>query len=69
MLLKAAIHLGKKRLYMRFTMREAVELLGFAREPKLSDVLLDRVERADAPECFKHALSLGGPNPTNLLRD
>jgi hypothetical protein len=33
---------------------------GLAREPKASDVALDRVECADAPECFEHALRLGG---------
>jgi hypothetical protein len=35
-----------------------MQFSGFTREPKPSDVIRDCVERADLPECLKHALRL-----------
>src|SRR6185312_7487112 len=53
-------HPGKKRLYVRFAMRKTVKLFGLSRELKRSNVVLDRVERANAPECLVHALRFCG---------
>ena len=57
MLLEAAIYPGKKSFHVRFAMGKTVKRFGFAGERKPSDVVLDRVECADAPECLVHALS------------
>jgi hypothetical protein len=55
LLLEAPIHPGKKRLHVRLAVCESVELFGFSREPKPSDVVFDGIDRANAPERLKDA--------------
>jgi hypothetical protein len=54
-LLEAPIHLGEEGLHVRLAVREAMKCLGFAGEFESADVVLDCVERADAPECLEDA--------------
>jgi hypothetical protein len=54
-LLEATIHPGEEGLHVRLAVREAMKRLGFAGEFEAADVVLDCVERADAPECLEDA--------------
>src|SRR5436305_716231 len=55
-LLEAMVHPGKESLHVRLAVCEAMDLFGLAGEIEVSDLLLDRVECANASECLDHAL-------------
>lgn len=60
MLLEAPVYPGKEGLDMRLAVRESMKLFGFSREPKLTNVIFNRIERTDAPERLNHTLGLYG---------
>ena len=41
-------------IYVRFSLGESMKLFRLAREYKSLDIVLDRIERSDAPQCFVH---------------